>query len=288
MDLKKDKSFVILSLVAQSVIRGKTQMNLDFSVGETTGHTEATVAQEVRFRCPHCQKLYCTQNNVFDGAVLAQPAFDCVSCHKSFSLTREVNEFGLYVTDTSSQARFAACPKCSHLRPIESDECPSCGIIVSKYEAMQKVESPSLFELNQLWQKVLADFTQDQAHQKFINACHQKMALNFAYNKYSELKNTVGFDLSCDHYMRQVELRLEEQFKAKDRQTSVSRKLQLSRTQIVFWTMAFIGTSSLIYNRINPTFPNLTGLIVAVTILSVGLALFSADQGHIKLEDEKN
>lgn len=259
-------------------------MNLDFSTGQPEA---ATHAQDVRFRCPHCQKLYCTQSNVFEGSLLADPAFDCVSCHKPFSLTHQVNEFGLYTTTTENPARFAACPKCSHLRPIHTDECPSCGIIVSKFEEMQKVESPYLFELNQLWQKVLVDFTQDEAHQRFINACHKKMALSFAFNKYFDLKNTVGFDLSCDHYLRQVELRLEEQFKAKELKHSTGAGMQLSRVQIVFWTVAFIGTCGLIYNRIKPTFPNLTGLVVAITILSVGLALFSSDRGYIKIEDEK-
>jgi len=258
-------------------------MSLDFS--EMQIGTEA--AQDVRFRCPHCQKLYCTQNNVFEGAALAQPAFDCDSCHKPFSLTRDVNEFGLYVTTTESQ-QFAACPKCTHLRPANSDECPSCGIIVSKFEEMQKVESPYLFELNQKWQSVLADFSRDEAHQKFINACHQKMALNFAFTKYSELKTTLGFDLACDHYMRQVELRLEEQLKAHELKNVTINRHRLSRTQMIFWTVAFVGVCSLIYNKIRPTFPNLTGLVVAVTILSVGLALFSTDHGHIKLENEKN
>jgi hypothetical protein len=270
-------------------------MTFDFSTGlerstETQPQTHGLDkhAQDVRFRCPHCQKLYCTQNNVFEGSPIVHPAFDCVSCHKSFSLTREVNEFGLYVTSTASQIQFAACPKCSHLRPLNSDECPSCGVIVSKFEEMQKVESPYLFELNQMWQKVLADFTSDEAHQKFISACHRKMALNFAFKKYSELKNTLGFDLACDHYMRQVELRLEEQFKAQELKQSAASRPRLSRTQIIFWSVAVVGVCSLIFNKIRPTFPNLTGLVVAITILSVGLALFSTDQGHIKLENEKN
>lgn len=263
-------------------------MNFDFSETQAGGPTSQTIAQDVRFRCPHCQKLYCTQNNVFEGSLVAHPSFDCVSCHKSFSLTREVNEFGLYVTNTASQMQFSACPKCSHLRPLNTDECPSCGVIVSKFEEMQKVESPYLFELNQMWQKVLADFSRDEAHQKFINACHQKMALNFAFKKYSELKATLGFDLACDHYMRQVELRLEEQFKAQELKQAAASRPRLSRTQIIFWSVALVGILSLIFNKVRPTFPNLTGLVVAVTILSVGLALFSSDHSHIKIEEEKN
>ena len=250
-------------------------MNLEFK--------EVTSAQEVRFRCPHCQKLYCTQNDVFEGA---EPLFDCMSCNKNFLLTREQSEFGLYATDTASRNQFTECPKCSHLKPLLSDECPSCGILVSKYEEQQKAESPALFELNKLWQKVLADFTFEENHQKFINACHQKMALNFAFTKYSELKNTLGSDLACEHYMKQVELRLEEQFKAVEATyySSVSRKY-LSRAQSIFLTVGLIGIASLIFNKIRPTFPNLTGLVVAITVLSFGLVFFSADHRHVKLED---
>ena len=102
--------------------------------------------QDVRFRCPCCQKLYNTTTDVFLGSA---PVFDCTSCKKSFSLISEVNEFGLYKSQMLKENLFKSCPKCSNLRPIQSDECPSCGILVSKYEALQKVESPTLFELNQ-------------------------------------------------------------------------------------------------------------------------------------------
>ena len=251
-------------------------MNFDFK--------ESVIAQEVRFRCPHCQKLYCTQNDVFEGSPLSNPFFDCSACYNPFSLTHEVNESGLYVTSTQNQAQFAECPKCSNLKPLKSDECPSCGVLVSKFEELQKVESPYLFELNQLWQKILADFTSDVSHQKFIAACHKKMALNFAFKKYHELKNTVGFDLTCDHYMKQVELRLEEQFKAQEALNLASSKPRLSRAQTLFLAIGLIGVLSLIFNKIRPTFPNLTGLVVAVTILSFGLVFWSADHRHINLD----
>ncbi len=245
---------------------------------------ELDIAQEVRFRCPHCQKLYCTQNDVFAGSLLSQPAFDCTSCSQAFSLTHELNEVGLYVTTTHNQAQFAECPKCTNLKPLKSDECPTCGVLVSKFEELQKIESPALFELSQLWQKVLADFTLATSHQNFINACHQKMALNFAYKKYSELKSSVGFDMSCVHYMKQVELRLEEQFKAQEAVQAESRKSYLTRAQTVFLCVGLIGVLSLLFNKIRPTFPNLTGLVVAVTILSFGLVFLSGNEQHIKLD----
>ena len=236
-------------------------------------------AQEVRFRCPHCQKLYCTNSNVFDGDV---PVFDCMACHKSFKLTQNRNEFGLYQAKTMSDMQMVCCPKCSFLKPQKMDECPSCGVLASKYEAIQKTESPSLFELNQQWQKVIAAFENDQVHQNFIGACQRKMALNFAFKKYSDLKQTVGFNTLCEKYMKQIEVRLEQQLQQDQQnttETQVEKKYwNLTQTQWIFLLSGLTGTSLLLFNKIHPLFPNLNGLIVAMTLLSFGLVFVASDK----------
>lgn len=239
-------------------------------------------AQEVRFRCPCCQKLFCTQPNVFED-VASQ--FECVSCLKTFLLYKEKNEFGLYRTDLKQTVQFSTCPKCSYLKPKEKDECPSCGIIVSKYEEIQKVESPALFELNQLWQKIMSDFMKEDSHQIFIEACHRKQALNFAFKKYSDLKKTLGFDSHCERYMRQVELRLEQQFRATESITiqTVNKKNQFKKQQKFFLVAGVVGLCLLTLNKIIPTFPNFTGLVVAMTVLSFGLVFYSGEKNNIQL-----
>lgn len=230
--------------------------------------------QEVRFRCPHCQKLYRTGMDVFEGST---PEFDCMACSKSFVLTREADQFGLFVAK-STQHQFEACPKCSNLKPLHQDECPSCGVFASKYIEMQRAESPVVYELNQHWQNVVKDFNNDVVHQDFLNKCHQHMALNFAFQKYSELQKTMGFDALCTKYIKQIELRIEQQLKSPKFNSEVTTpekvEPQQNLLQIFFIGLGLFGMGMLIYNKFIPTFPNFNGLVLSVTVLAFGVGLF--------------
>ncbi|MCC2678027.1 MAG: hypothetical protein K0R29_603 [Pseudobdellovibrio sp.] len=243
------------------------------------------VAKEVRFRCPHCQKLYCTTNDVFEDE--KEPGFDCASCDKAFYLTTETGEFGLFKTKTPEKIALSTCPKCSNLKPQKSDECPTCGVLESKYIQLQKDESPVLYEMNALWQKVVANFDEDQYHQDFLNRCHQQMALNFAWQKYAELQKSLGHDSLCAKYIKQIETRLDQQLKspkyndvAKDPETAVAA---LSGFQILFLTIGTIGMLMLIYNKYVPTFPNFNGMVLSLTILAFGVGLFSNSRKPLSL-----
>lgn len=236
----------------------------------------------VCFRCPHCQKLYKTSSDVFEGN---DPEFDCTSCAKSFLLTDAQDSFGMFVTTDQGKKSFSACPKCSGLKPHNADECPNCGVFASKYVELQKAESPVLFELNQQWQKVLLNFNNDQGHQDFINKCHLKLALNFAFQKYSELEKTMGFDSLCEKYIRQIELRLEQQFKAPSK-TSLNRDLaeagQLSLMQYLFISLGIIGVLLLIFNKFIPSFPNFNGFVFMITLMAFGIGLFFNGKSNLK------
>jgi hypothetical protein len=242
----------------------------------TSGSVASTPNSQVRFRCPHCQKLYQTGTDVFEGSA---PEFDCSSCSKTFTLTTQQDAFGLYNTSFEKQAVFSTCPKCSGLKPQKSDECPSCGVLASKYIALQKVESPALFELNQCWQKVMNHFDDDQYHQDFLNKCHMKMALNFAFQKYSELQKTLGFDQLCEKYIRQIELRMEQQFRTpqetKINSQNLKSRIEISTLQWLFFSVGTVGMLSLIYNKFIPTFPNFNGFVLTLTLLSFGAGIFS-------------
>lgn len=252
---------------------------------EADNWTQKNLSNEhdVCFRCPHCQKLYKTTHDVFEGS---DPQFDCASCAKPFLLINEKDSFGLFKTSEQGQKSFSTCPKCSGLKPHNSDECPSCGVFASKYIELQKAESPVLFELNQQWQKVLLNFDHDQYHQDFINKCHLKLALNFAFQKYSDLQKTMGFDSLCEKYIRQIELRLEQQFKAGPERSTDGNKVtagEVSLTQYLFISMGAIGMLLLIYNKFIPTFPNFNGLVIMITILAFGIGLFYNGKSDLKL-----
>ena len=210
---------------------------------------------EVRFRCPCCEKLYQTQADVFDES---EPEFDCENCGKSFVLLKSMNSFGLH--------------------EAKSDQ----------YQLMAQAESPVLYELNQLWAQVVGQFGDDLAHQEFLNQCQQKTALSFAFQKYDELRKTMNYDSVCEKYLKQIELRLEQQLLAKHAPPAKAKKsfrIKMQFTQWVFAIIGFVGLSLLVFNKIRPTFPNLTGLVVSITVLSFGLWLLSSQNSdkNIKL-----
>jgi hypothetical protein len=261
-------------------------MNIEInnSGRKTDQVTGSTGKQEVRFRCPYCQKLYRTSADVFEGN---EPEFDCSSCKTPFILSDKQDMFGLFLTSQPNQKqRFDVCPKCSSLKPHKSDECPSCGVYASRYLELQKSESPVLFELNQQWQKVVTHFDEDLYHQDFLNKCHLKMALNFAFQKYSELQKTMGFDSLCKKYILQIELRLEQQFKAVPENSKsavkISQDVGLNTTQVIFMALGTIGMILLIYNKFVPTFPNFNGLVMMLTVLAFGIGLFSNGKSSLK------
>lgn len=244
---------------------------------KSKNNSAGAAAQDVRFRCPHCHKLYCTSSDVFEGAAPAE--FDCAACDKPFVLSQHMDQFGLYMAKAPPKAQFDSCPKCSHLKPLESDECPSCGIVVSKYLELQKLESPALYELNRQWQQVVLHFDEDQCHQDFINKCHKNMALNFAYQKYTDLQKTMGGDVLCVKYMNQIQLRIEEQIKSPRHSSTVkpatAYQFNISPVQFIFTSMGLFGMLLLIYNKYVPTFPNFNGLVLSLTIISFGIGIFS-------------
>jgi len=246
---------------------------------------------EIRFRCPSCQKLYFTDEPV------SQPTeFECSSCQHNFFLYPAQNESGLFKTGNSEKAeethaavQMQACPKCNQLKNRDQDECPHCGILQSKFLELQKMENPRLFQLEKAWTKVLKDITQDQTHQNFLNMAQENMALNFASKKYSDLEKIMGPDPLIEKYLRQIELRLEglvqNRFQKERQETHSPEKMKKNPLQAlseltskdIFMIIFLVGAGLLIFNKIRPTFPNLTGIIVATTILSFGLWLISSN-----------
>ncbi len=246
---------------------------------------------EIRFRCPSCQKLYYT-----DERTTEPTEFECSDCQHSFYLYPTQNETGLFKTEAlektmnqASSSSMILCPKCNQLKKKELDECPHCGVLQSKFLELQKMENPRLYELEKMWSQVLSDITIDENHQKFLNSAQENMALNFASQKYSHLEKIMGPDPLIEKYMKQIELRLEgmvqSRFQKERDDADVDSKAQKTSLQFlseltskdVFMLIFLVGAGLLIFNKIRPTFPNLTGIIVAMTILSFGLWLISSN-----------
>ncbi|MFN3697904.1 MAG: hypothetical protein ACK4VO_10735 [Pseudobdellovibrio sp.] len=242
------------------------------------------LSAEIRFRCPHCQKLFCTDKTAFDSDQKAD--FQCTECRQDFILHKKTDNTGLFLTSVAIEKKFSNCPKCSFLKPIQSDECPNCGVLESKYIEIQKAENPRLFELNKAWQFVLSDITQDQLHQNFLDLAQKQSALNFAAQKYSDLKKVLGHDEIVEKYLKQIEQRLsfhiQSQFnQAKAEQTDNEVIEGFKRHYFII--VGLVGTTLLILNRIYPLYPNLNGLVVAITVLSYGLYFTTKNSKNDKI-----
>lgn len=235
------------------------------------------LAAEIRFRCPHCQKLFCTDMSAFDGQTTA--GFDCTSCSKEFALFREKNATGLYKTSEVQNQKIVHvnCPKCKKLKFEKVEECPHCGVLETQFKELQKIENPRLYELNKLWQAVVENMNSDEYHQRFLDLAQTQLALNFAALKYNELKSIMGEDQLIQKYLKQIETRLEMQIRSKinQAQTQSQQKNSLTTSGKIFILVGMVGVFVLIFNKINPIFPNLNGLVVAMTVLSFALSVTS-------------
>ena len=235
------------------------------------------LAAEIRFRCPHCQKLFCTDASAFEGlstnSMNSGADFQCTDCQSDFILKKTLTAHGLYATEPLKQSQFSTCPKCATLKPLDMDECPHCGVLESKFNEIQKVENPRLFELNKAWQNLVSDITVDASHQRFLDLAQRQSALNFAAQKYHDLKKEMGEDPLIEKYLKQIEHRLEAHIQTQLQKTRSDQAAQTSllASGRLFIIVGLFGTFILILNKIKPMFPNLTGLVVAVTVLSYGL-----------------
>ena len=245
---------------------------------------------EIRFRCPSCQKLYCSDETAFSLNAIEASEFECLDCKKSFFLYKTKTELGLYRTDLTNHVEFSKCPKCDYLKPYKQDECPHCHILESKFNEIKKLENPRLYELEKAWSEVMIHLMDDKKHQIFLDLAQSQMALNFASQKYAELKKSMGYDPLVEKYLKQIEIRLEHMVKNrfdKEREKNLQEVAQKSFNIVerlkslngkdAFMFVGLLGMGLLIYNKIRPTFPNLTGLIVSMTLLSFGLWFISTN-----------
>lgn len=246
------------------------------------------LTSEILFRCPCCQKLFCTEGDVVENHSSKNTEFQCTDCSEDFYLSNERTASGLFQTYKRSQHEFVNCTKCNFLKNKQSDECPSCGVIETRYKDIVKLENPRLFELNQMWSTVVTDLTNDQAHQEFLNFAQSMSALNFAAQKYMDLQKIMGSDDLTEKYLKQIELRLEavansymSAEKDKFSRTTVGKKRFLG-FEYSFRNMALVvsivGVFFFVLNVMRPVFPAHNGLLVAIVILSTALWAISKNQ----------
>jgi hypothetical protein len=250
------------------------------------------LTSEILFRCPCCQKLFCTESSAVENHAhysAKNTEFQCTDCSEDFYLTNERTASGLFETIKRTQHEFVHCTKCNFLKNKQSDECPSCGVIETRYKDIVKLENPRLFELNKVWSLVITDLTNDVAHQEFLNLAQSMFALNFAAQKYMELQKIIGADHLTEKYLRQIELRLESVAhnlmsteKNKDKKSFKALRKSFFGIEYSFrnisLAVSFLGIFFFVLNVMGPIFPSLNGLLIAIVVLSTALWGLSKNQ----------
>ena len=226
------------------------------------------------------------------SALVQNTEFQCSDCSEDFYMSNVRNESGLFQTFKKSQHEFVNCTKCHFLKSKQSDECPSCGVIETRYKDIIKLENPRLFELNKIWSTVVTDLENDQLHQSFLNLAQSMTALNFAAQKYLDLQKIMGVDELTEKYLNQIELRLEvvatnfisDEKNKKDssflaRRSGKKKFLGIEYSfRNICLAVGFAGIFFFVINVMRPIFPSLNGLLVAMVVLSVALWAISKNQ----------
>lgn len=105
------------------------------------------------------------------------------------------------------------CPKCnSGYGPGES-ECKKCGLVFLKFEehlenAEKRRREEALFvskEVRQLWDDVLSDYDNGEAHQNFINAAWADGSLEYAALKYRTILEVVAQDEMALKFQKEIQ-----------------------------------------------------------------------------------
>ena len=85
------------------------------------------------------------------------------------------------------------CPKCKSLYTRGERECPHCGVVIARWEDLQKLKAeeeqgfPSTAYLRQCWDAVLEDYDNEKVHQGFLAVCQEERNLVFASRQYGRI-----------------------------------------------------------------------------------------------------
>ncbi len=181
---------------------------------------ELSTSDLIQVRCPECFRSY---NVAVADMKVSEPKFECINCQTRFLIKRsEALRAGAVVTGlrfgesvagtqvekpvvshhTGLDLNIYSCPKCSETYPPGQSECTKCGVVFFKFKDRQINEEmhrkEQIFsaskEVRELWESVLADYENIEAHQNFISAAWADQSLEYAALKYGSILEVVPQD----------------------------------------------------------------------------------------------
>lgn len=242
-------------------------------------------------RCPSCKKLY--QINV--GQIFStSPQFACIECESHFTFdfppadpadiaTRKIERLASPVFE-SPKPRVKKCLKCGAESPEHSLECVSCHILFEKLEMIVNERGvrtqPSLVRR---WKELVQDYANEEAHDEFLRLASEMDALEFAKQKYEQIRRLQGSDEVADRMLARIEalraVRMEQKLKAKD-----EKEEDLALWLKIVLALPFFASLVLIVLGLSHApWRNMIGTGIAIGLLSYGIIV--AIRGRLHWRD---
>ena len=242
--------------------------------------------ESFRVRCPHCRKLYLVQ---FNDVQEAKPRFECVQCHDRFwlslpdmDLSSELTGLPLQVKEAPVQkspavrapaAESEPCPKCFKSNPLGARECGHCGVLIAKAKAAslsfdEPVPSHSV-QLKGAWQKVVADYGDENAHREFIRMSERERNLPYAAAQYGQMKKLMPTDDITQKRVQEIQALGNTMMPARTGSSQAK-----SRMYPRLWQIPLLGAAILIgVGMALPMFRNIVGLGAAFLFLGIAMQM---------------
>lgn len=237
-------------------------------------------------RCPSCLKLY----QIDVGQIFSTtPHFQCVDCETKFTFdfpppvpdqitTRKVVE--RLASPLSPKVK--KCLKCGAESPESAIECHACHILFEKLEMIANEKGvytqPSLVRR---WKELVQDYNNEELHQEFLGLCDQMEALEFARQKYDQIRRLQGGDVTADQMIARIEALRMVKAEQKAQNDKPKPEKPLALWAKILLALPFFASFLLIMLGFSHSmWRNMIGTGFAVGLLSYGLIVFVRGRLH--------
>ncbi len=179
------------------------------------------------------------------------------------------------------------CPKCGTRNAISAAECKACGIVFAKAKSLFRHEKPdnegitgeiSLAgrrELADLWENVMANYEDQERHDRFICACYEAGCLPYASHKYARILSASPNEEIAKAMRKKIVALASHKFEPRGEKTGLKIPMPGLNTLVLLFGSAVMTTGFLL-----PGLQNLTGLGLATVLLAIGVRFFIRRQSY--------
>lgn len=173
------------------------------------------------------------------------------------------------------------CPKCGTRNAISAAECKTCGIVFAKAKSLFRQEKPenegitgeiSLAgrrELAELWENVMANYEDQERHDRFVRACYEAHCLPYASHKYSRILSASPNEEIAKAMRKRIIALASHKFETRGEKPSFKIRMPGLNSLVLI-----LGSTTMAMGLMLPGFQNLTGLGLSAVLLAIGVRFF--------------